>query len=495
MMRPAPTLSGLPDDILERISAARVGGAFWAPPPTTPDDRGKVIRPDPSRRVVAAVDPWAALDGAKSLVTHGDDEWVGIAHLLGVAVELRSGGRYGEPGDSAADGKARLQQHLAQAHWIDPFTGEPASIEATIDLLAYWRKLISTNRTIAAACGMAWWKRDEIRRFLWVPERRLPIVSRPGRALERAVRTRGALAVWPSRISPQLIRQAAERDVRIVRVEDGFIRSAGLGSDLVPPSSVVVDHRGIHFDPSAESDLEHILSTTQFTTELCARAAAIRSVIVTAGIGKYSSGTQSDLPAPTPGKRTVLVAAQVEDDMSVLAGGGGITSNLEVLRRARAAEPEAEIWFRPHPDIEAGHRKGAVDDRDVLQFADRIVRGGGMAPLLGQVDAVHVLTSLTGFEALLRGCEVTCHGVPFYAGWGLTRDLGSIPQRRGRTLTLNELVAGVLILYPRYLDPVSGLPCPPEVLIRRLAAGEAPNRLKLVSRLRRWQGRFMARWR
>lgn len=186
--------------------------------------------------------------------------------------------------------------------------------------------------------------------------------------------------------------------------------------------------------------------------------------------------------------------------MSVMAGGGGLTSNLELLRRARAAEPEAEIWFRPHPDVDAGHRKGAVADEQVLGYADRIVRGGGMAPLLDAVDAVHVLTSLTGFEALMRGREVTCHGVPFYAGWGLTRDLGAPIARRTRILTLDELVAGVLILYPRYLDPVTGLPCPPEVLVGRMAnsgagAGGArgyDNRLGWIAPLRRWQGRFMS---
>jgi capsular polysaccharide export protein len=96
------------------------------------------------------------------------------------------------------------------------------------------------------------------------------------------------------------------------------------------------------------------------------------------------------------------------------------------------------------------------------------------------VDAVHVLTSLAGFEALLRGRAVTCHGTPFYAGWGLTRDLAPVPARRGRALTLDALVAGVLILYPRYLDPVSGLPCPPEVLVERMARAQANNRLRWI---------------
>ncbi|MDD3800460.1 MAG: beta-3-deoxy-D-manno-oct-2-ulosonic acid transferase, partial [Novosphingobium sp.] len=126
-----------------------------------------------------------------------------------------------------------------------------------------------------------------------------------------------------------------------------------------------------------------------------------------------------------------------------------------------------------------------------LAHADRIVRGGGMAPLLDAVDAVHVISSLAGFEALLRGREVTCHGTPFYAGWGLTRDLGAVPARRTRTLTLDALVAGVLIGYPRYLDPVTGLPCPPEVLVSRMASAKAANRLRWIVPLRRWQGRLM----
>ncbi|MEL7318699.1 MAG: beta-3-deoxy-D-manno-oct-2-ulosonic acid transferase, partial [Pseudomonadota bacterium] len=142
---------------------------------------------------------------------------------------------------------------------------------------------------------------------------------------------------------------------------------------------------------------------------------------------------------------------------------------------------------------DAGHRKGAVDDAAAMEHANRIVRAGSMSDLLDQVDALHTLTSLSGFEALLRGCDVTCHGVPFYAGWGLTRDLGDVPDRRARKLSLDELVAGVLLLYPRYLDPVTGFPCPAETLIARVAQGEAENRLGWVQPVRQFQGRIMRR--
>ena len=45
-----------------------------------------------------------------------------------------------------------------------------------------------------------------------------------------------------------------------------------------------------------------------------------------------------------------------------------------------------------------------------------------------------------------RGRRVATYGQPFYAGWGLTVDLAP-PARRGRLLTLDELVAGVLLLF------------------------------------------------
>jgi len=519
----------VPDDLFARIAAARVGGPFWEPPATIDGPLGTLVCPaDPAevpelaaeadddavwlaphgriweralagRRVVAGpVDPWSILPRAGLVLAHGDDPRLALARLAGVAVRVLSAGRYGVPGASMAAIDAQIAADLAATPCRDPFTGDAATLVATIDLLATWRQALDANRTIAVASGMAWWKRAEIRRFLWHPARRLRFARSGTRALALAGRAvsgkpgASSVAIWPSRVSPGLIAQARAQGVPLVRVEDGFVRSVGLGVDLVPPSSVVVDASGIHFDPAGPSDLETILRETDFAPRLQARARALREAIVAAGISKYAAGSgPAVVPMREPGRRLVLVPGQVEDDMSVKAGGGGLTSNLELVKRARACEPDAEIWFRPHPDVDAGHRKGAVPDAAILAHADRVVRGGGMAALLDVVDAVHVLTSLTGFEALLRGRAVTCHGTPFYAGWGLTRDLGAVPARRGRALDLDSLVAGVLILYPRYLDPVTGLPCPPEVLVGRMAAAHAVNRLQWIAPLRRWQGRLM----
>jgi capsular polysaccharide export protein len=121
-----------------------------------------------------------------------------------------------------------------------------------------------------------------------------------------------------------------------------------------------------------------------------------------------------------------------------------------------------------------------------------VLPGGSLAVLLGEIDELHTLTSLSGFEALLRLVPVTVYGRPFYAGWGLTRDVAMPP--RGRTLALDELAAGALILYPRYLDPVTRQPCGPETIVARLARPGLcrpglPARMLVAAR--RGQGRLV----
>ena len=85
---------------------------------------------------------------------------------------------------------------------------------------------------------------------------------------------------------------------------------------------------------------------------------------------------------------------------------------------------------------------------------------------------------------------MTVLGAPFYAGWGLTRDLGPVPARRGVDVALDGLVHAALIAYPRYHDPVSNLPCPPEVALARLASGDIPAPGKINRMLSKAQGIF-----
>jgi capsular polysaccharide export protein len=143
--------------------------------------------------------------------------------------------------------------------------------------------------------------------------------------------------------------------------------------------------------------------------------------------------------------------------------------NIDLLRAVRERHPESYVVYKPHPDVEAGFRRGYVSAERAAEFADRVVTNASILDLIETCHQVETMTSLAGFEALLRGKPVATHGQPFYAGWGLTEDLCPVP-RRTRQRSVHELVAVALILYPRYLDPVSGLRCTPELLVERLAS-------------------------
>jgi len=132
-----------------------------------------------------------------------------------------------------------------------------------------------------------------------------------------------------------------------------------------------------------------------------------------------------------------------------------------LLRAVREANPDAHVLYKPHPDVLAGMRIKGQDEDRALQWCHEQINNIPMGTLLPQVDEVHTLTSLAGFEALLRGKKVTCYGQPFYAGWGLTTDILPV-ARRTRTLTLSELVSGALILYPTYIARRSGTLTTPE---------------------------------
>jgi len=268
------------------------------------------------------------------------------------------------------------------------------------------------NRQIVVCVGISWWKRRRVGDFLAAVGGKPAFRRSIADAVSVALARNGAIGVWATREPPGLAEAAALHGIALIRIEDGFIRSVGLGSDFLPPASLVFDTAGIYCDPRRESDLERLLRETDFDAALLARARRLIDRLIAGGVTKYNLdalGSGSLLLAITwpRGRRRVLVPGQVEDDLSVRAGGGDIGGNLGLLARVRAANPDAFILYKPHPDVVAGHRKGAISPRKALRYTDAIVRRGSIAALLPQIDELHTLTSLSGFEALLRRIPVT----------------------------------------------------------------------------------------
>jgi len=341
------------------------------------------------------------------------------------------------------------------ARYVDPETGQRCEIEKVLEHLALQRRMHARFPDTVYAVGFAIWKRHLIKRFLAGTKLRFV----------RSVRScppGSTIAVWGSqsvKVPP---------GSKIIRIEDGFLRSVGLGADLRPPLSWCIDDMGMHYDPRTPSRLENLLATSTFDETLLKRASALRERIVSTGISKYNLAGNQWL-RPTTSRAVILVPGQVEDDASVLLGTKDIRTNLELVRAVRTANPDAWIIYKPHPDVAARLRCGGEAEREIAKNCDDVMDDISITALLEEVDEVHTLTSLTGFEALLRGKRVTCYGIPFYAGWGLTTDIHPIPRRK-RRLNLDELVSAALILYPTYVSARTNRYTTPERTVEEIIA-------------------------
>ncbi|MFL9910569.1 capsular polysaccharide biosynthesis protein [Paraburkholderia sp. RL17-337-BIB-A] len=382
---------------------------------------------------------------------------------------------------------------LRFARYLNPATHAPGTLDDLLDSIELQQVVQQRFADLRQVVGIRfqWWKRPFA----------TPYISAGGAALRwthapQSVGAHESAVLWGARSVDGLA-----PEVRRVRIEDGFFHSTGLGSDMIAPRSQVIDRRGLYFDASQPSDLSVLLNETEFSAAELTRAAALRDQVVKLGVTKYNLGRRHPTWTAPAGKQIVLVPGQVSDDASIRLGTRAIGTADALLREVRRLRPDAFVVYKPHPDVLSGNRNGVID---VQQLADIVDTEADLLSLVDVADEVHTLSSLAGFDALLRGKAVFTYGLPFYAGWGLTHDaLAPVPWRH-RTLTLDMLCAGVLLHYPLYWDWCTRLFTTPEAVVDQLAPQAARpleqvrgNRMRPLLKAIRWtrNGIHHASWR
>jgi capsular polysaccharide export protein len=415
----------------------------------------------------------AAAIGARAVYTLGASEGL-LALLAGAAVHVFGTPYYAGWGLTTDDRPlgcrhARpTREALFEAvfdgvvRYLDPLTGQAGTLDGVVEGLALQRAVATRFADLGAvaAVGVQHWKRRFVAPYLRAAGGRLRWVADSAHvAADERTAQWGAGAL-------------SGRSVNAVhvRMEDGFLHSCGLGSDLSAPYSCVLDRQGIYFDATGPNDLITLLNEAAFDATELQRAAVLRQRIVEAGLTKYNLGRRTPTWKAPAGALIVLVPGQVADDASVRLGSAAITTAEALLAQVRRVRPDAWLVYRPHPDVLSGNRGGlahAAPGVDVVDTTSDIVS------LIECADEVHTLTSLVGFDALLRGKAVFTYGKPFYAGWGLTHDaVAAVPGRR-RRLSLDMLTAGTLLRYPLYWDWQLQCFTTPEAVVNRLAPAAA----------------------
>jgi capsular polysaccharide export protein len=223
-----------------------------------------------------------------------------------------------------------------------------------------------------------------------------------------------------------------------------------------------MDTKGLYYNSYEPNDLHEILSTYKFSDDqyLMQNAERLMEIIREKRISKYNMPDNGDPKRHfnIGANKRVLVIGQVDNDAAIRLGNPNRWRTVDILRLAKLEHPDAEILYRPHPEVFFGYQRSRFRSWLTRDFVTIIPPEGSIVDLLESIDHVYTISSLSGLDALLSGVPVTTLGAPFYAGWGLTDDRSKAPN--ARTLTLPELFAGVYLKYPRYLadlnDPVAG---------------------------------------
>ena len=357
--------------------------------------------------------------------------------------------------------KASLAQ-LLQAALIDypvylyPDTQQVCEVEAIVDYLQAHFLTRDMPCESLAVPNVSLWKRSFIPEFVAASSKKINFRGPKENdvALLWGMKDKASIMGVDSRLRGKDVIATAQINNKTWRIEDGFIRSVGLGADLRRPSSLVLDDQGIYYNGKQSSRLESLLESYDLNAYEQHRAAQLIDTLQKSNITKYNVESSSDVAhfiTQANGKEVVLVAGQFQQDLSMQFGAQEIRDNLTLLQQVKVDFPQAYIIYKEHPDVYSGVRPGRIDESKVFEYADAYVTDTSLTDLFSITQRLCTICSLAGFEALTRGIAVTTYGLPFYGGWGLTDDRCDFP-RRSRVRTIEELAYSALVLYARYVN-------------------------------------------
>ncbi|EAH4757686.1 capsular polysaccharide biosynthesis protein [Campylobacter jejuni] len=364
--------------------------------------------------------------------------------------------------------------YILYSEYFNPYLNQKSNIFDTIQTLAKYKSIEKANSNRLFMLGFTLWKRYFIKPFFKAKNNEIIFLNSIKSLARYKLKEDDKFFIWGKKYDENTLKnlllvKAKEQNLtsftpKVSLVEDGFIRSISLGSDLARPFSLIVDDKGLYIDPNKVSKLEELLQNEIFDKNMLNRAKNIIKTLLENRFSKYNGLKHEDLKINAKiGQKVILIPAQVEDDASMILGGFGL-STLDLLKEVRSKNQDAYIIFKPHPDVLSGNRVGLKDETLILEFCDEIVKDCSIDSAIKIADEIHTITSTSGFDALLRAKKVFTYGMPFYAGWGLTKDKYRC-ERRTRKLSLEELVAGALITYPRYINPKTKTLCEIEVCL------------------------------
>ena len=279
--------------------------------------------------------------------------------------------------------------------------------------------------------------------------------------------------IKPTR-SKAYLRAIAQRLGRpVIVAEDGFIRSVDIGLSGEPGLSIILDDSTAYYDATQVSRLQRLLESGP-ELNIAQREESRRSIrkIVEYRVSKYNHAPDFRPDVGTSGRPKILLIDQRYGDQSIVSGLADETTFERMLQDALARK-DFDVIIKQHPDAIKGGKSSYFSDERVAftKTIDRVhcIRYDvNPYALLDMVDEVYVATSGMGFEALMAGKPVHCYGMPFYAGWGATKDKQQVSGRTRRR-SMEDIFYFSYIALSRYYRPDTGQLASVEEMVEYIA--------------------------
>lgn len=353
--------------------------------------------------------------------------------------------------------------YILYTKYSNPYTMEKCQIEDTLQLLLNQKQHYKKYAGQWHAKNITLWKRKFLQDFLG----------------------KSATISYSTKQDRTLSWAARSTDADLL-IEDGFIRSNGLGGKLIAPLSLNLDFLAPYYDCSKQSELEKMISESKGLNEKqTLRAQNVIKKIKEKGISKYNIDTETidkvDILKKANGRKIALVIGQVESDVSIKHGSPKIKTNYALVEKVSEKMHDCFIIYKPHPEEDQNIRYCGEAPNE--NHYDLKLTNCSLREVMDISDSVHVMTSLSGMEALIMDKEVHAYGLPFYAGWDLTKDEVST-ERRNKKVSLEELFYYSYIEYPTYISPQHNEVCNIETVIKLLEKPISKKRIKPYKSLR-----------
>ena len=151
--------------------------------------------------------------------------------------------------------------YLKLCRYINPVTKERTAIEDVIERLALLKTINDKNRGNHVVYGVKNWKKPILQAFLHSTDGKIVFTRNKAKVISLAQSLQADVIQWAAKADRTLEKQCKANGIKTCLVEDGFLRSVGLGSNHVKPFSLIFDDKGMYFDPTRDSLLEDILNT------------------------------------------------------------------------------------------------------------------------------------------------------------------------------------------------------------------------------------------